>query len=100
MTRAGERHFSAERSPPVRKTIRLAMLTSCAAMLSGAAHAQSPMQFWHNEWARQQRASVQQDDRYYQPRGWFGGDAYGYAEPGDDSIREQRPRGPLPQAHV
>ena len=86
----------------MRKSIRIVALTTCAAVLSvAAAQAQTPMQFWHNEWARQQRVSVQQDGYpYYQPRGWFGGDSYGYAEPGDDGMRDQRPRGPMPQVHV
>lgn len=85
----------------MRKSIRIVALTTCATVFTMvAAQAQSPMQFWHNEWARQQRASAQQDYPYYQPRDWFGGDSYGYAEPGDDGERYQRPRGPMPQVHV
>ena len=86
----------------MRKSIRIVALTTCAAVLGGvAAQAQSPLQFWHNEWSRQQRASVQQDSYpYYQPRGWFGDNSYGYAEPGDEGTRDRRPRGPMPQVHV
>jgi hypothetical protein len=76
-------------------------LTTCASVFGVvAAQAQSPMQYWHDEWARQQRASVQQDGYpYYQPRGWSADDSYGYAEPGATDPRQQR-RGPMPQVHV
>jgi murein L,D-transpeptidase YcbB/YkuD len=75
-------------------------LTSCAALLGiGAARAQTPTEFWHQEWARQHRASVQQDYPDYQPRGWSGGEGYGSPEnwTGDQN---QNPRGPMPQVRV
>ena len=84
----------------MRTRIRIVALTTCAAMLGiGAAQAQTPMEFWRQEWSRQQRAPVQQDYPYYQPRGWFGGDTYGYADP-EDGMREQGARGPMPQVRV
>jgi len=85
----------------VRNSIRIVALTTCASVFGVvAAQAQSPMQYWHDEWARQQRASVQQAGYpYYQPRGWSADDSYGYAEPGATDPRQQR-RGPMPQVHV
>lgn len=83
----------------MRSGIRILLLASCAAVMSaGAARAQeTPMQFWHQEWSRQQHASAaqdyRQDYRYDEPR-WYGGDGYG------DWTEHRHARGPMPQVHV
>lgn len=93
----------------MRSTIRIVALTSCA-VLSGlsAAQAQTPMQFWHQEWSRQRSAYADQDQGYpyyqsrgYQQRSWFGGDgSYDSYDPEPDPARERASRGPMPQVHV
>jgi len=109
MTR-GLSDFYAGRSPPVRSTIRIVALTSCA-MLSGLsvaqAQSQTPMQFWHQEWSRQRSAYADQGQGYssyqsqgYQQRGWFGGSNYDSYDPEPDPARERASRGPMPQVHV
>ncbi|MGN6571925.1 MAG: L,D-transpeptidase family protein [Pseudolabrys sp.] len=90
----------------MRSTIRIVALTSCAVLSAGAARAQTPMQFWHQEWSRQRDASVQQDQGYYpyyqsrgsQQRGWFGGG--GFDNSYDPEPDPARSRGPMPQVHV
>jgi len=92
----------------VRSTIRIVALTSCAVLSGlGAASAQTPMQFWHQEWSRQRSAYADQGQDYpyyqqqrgYQQRGWFGGgNTFGDYDPEPDpSVRS---RGPMPQVHV
>ena len=92
----------------MRSTIRIVALTSCA-VLSGlsVAQAQTPMQFWHQEWSRQRSAYADQDQGYssyqsqgYQQRGWFGGSNYDNYDPEPDPARERASRGPMPQVHV
>ena len=99
----------------MRKVIRLAALTASVAAIgaAGSAHAQSPMQYWHQQW-QQQRGS-QQAYASDGGRDWFGGDAYGYADRDDrqgyrryggwsqDDDRDaprSRSMGPMPQVHV
>src|SRR3569623_3312657 len=104
--RAGLSIICAGRSPPVRSTIRIVALTSCAVLSGvGAASAQTPMQFWHQEWSRQRDASVQQDQGgsypYYQQRsnqqrGWCGGgNNFDGFDPEPDPSRERATRGPM-----
>jgi len=92
-------------SPPVRKVIRLAALTACVAAIgaAGLAHAQSPMQYWHQQWQQQQRAPQPffGGDDWFGGRGRVGGNVSGYADWSDDNgYQRARPTGPMPQVHV
>ena len=95
----------------MRKVIRSAALTACVAAIgaAGSARAQSPVQYWHQQWEQhQQRAAA---PSYSGGRDWFGGDVFGYAEQedrghgsdwsqDDQGYRRSRPMGPMPQVHV
>jgi murein L,D-transpeptidase YcbB/YkuD len=86
-------------------------LMACMAAIgaAGSARAQSPVQYWHQQWEQhQQRAAA---PAYSGGGGWFGGDVYGYAEQedrghdsnwsdDDQGDRRSRPMGPMPQVHV
>jgi murein L,D-transpeptidase YcbB/YkuD len=80
-------------------------LTVCVAVgAAGSAHAQSPMQYWHQQWQQEQRAAQQYfgGDDWFGRRGQFGRSVSGYADWSDDghSARRSRPSGPVPQVHV
>lgn len=78
---------------------------ACVAAIgaAGPAHAQSPTQYWHQQWQQQQRApqpSFDGDD-WFGGRGRFGRSVSGYADWSDDGGHQRsRPTGPMPQVHM
>lgn len=89
----------------MRTTVRIVVLATLmaasaavsATLGASVAHAQTPMEFWHDEWARGQGAPVRQGTYPGRQDGWFGGGTYGYADPADEGMPR---RGPMPQVHV
>ena len=89
----------------MRKVIGSAALMACVAAIgaAGPAHAQSPTQYWHQQWQQQQRAPQPSfgGDDWFGGRGRFGRSVSGYADWSDDGGHQRsRPTGPMPQVHM